>query len=270
MNNKIDCTKIYNRILKNIQYDMKNINKPESMVVYFATDNYATHKYIELKKKTFVECGIDMKVFDVRDESNETDIRESYYCPYIMQLPFEDEEFYDSINYNSSGIDLDAFYTTREYIERLDISDMLPATVQAVLEILKQEIGDITGKKIAVVGCRSKTVGKFLGDIFLNKNATVSLYHSKSIIKDNEFEGYDVVISCVGKHGLISQKHFGNTTGCVCIDVGISRGEDGRPKGDFDTDIREHQRYTPYVNGVGLLTRICLARNYILSQLYKM
>lgn len=249
--NQINCLEIYNEVKDNIIRTIHKYKlKPEFYIVR-GDEDYGSNIYMNLKVKTAEECGIKAEIVD--------DIRNGLG---ILQLPAQRDKIEE---FNKKMIDVDYLddTTVLKLASGLDLGRRLPATVKGVLEILKRELGDLSGKKIAVVGCRSKTVGRYLQYLLLQKNATVLLYHSKSKLKDREFEDCDCVISCVGVGGLISQKHFGNKTQCVCIDIGVSRGDDGKVCGDFNKDIREYQRYTPYVNGMGLLTRIFLMESVI-------
>lgn len=268
--NKIDCKKIYDKMVECIKTDNEWIIRGENKVVCILdSDDFASKKYVELKQKTASECGIKIDVLNLEEYKNLVDKDCHSRIFGILQLPAPKEtvEYVDGtaewiledLDY-LLGVD---YAPLIEYNSRDTIYTGLPATVRAVLEILNNIYPDLSGKKIAIVGCRSKTVGSFLPCELLKRNATIALYHSKSEIKPREFETFDVVISCVGKGGIIKQEHFGDKRGCVCIDIGVSRGEDNKVIGDFDKDIREFQYYTPYVNGVGLLTRIFLMYNYI-------
>lgn len=281
-NNQINCKAIYDRVKKAIKADIEMLGISPVFYILRGEENYASDIYMNLKVKTAEECGIRAYIKNIATDSNREerkkigvhrfrnakDRAKAFNAGYvgdgvgILQLPATKEQ-QDEFRWGFRDVDHlneDIFrsISTGDYNDR-----RLPATARAALEILEQELGELSGKRIAVVGCRSKTVGRYMQGILLKKNATVLLYHSKSKIEDSEFEKCDAVISCVGIGGLISQRHFGNKKGCVCIDIGVSRGEDGKVCGDFDKDIREHQRFTPYTNGVGLLTRIFLMASVV-------
>lgn len=281
-NNQINCKAIYDRVKKAIKADIEMLGITPVFYILRGEENYASDIYMNLKVKTAKECGIRAYIKNISTDSNkeerkkigayptrsERDKVRAFNAGYvndgigILQLPATKEQI-EEFRWRFRDVDnldeeLFRFINAGDYNER-----KLPATARAALEILKQELGELSGKRIAVVGCRSKTVGRYMHGILLKENATVLLYHSKSKIEDGEFEKCDAVISCVGVGGLISQRHFGNKKGCVCIDIGVSRGEDGKVCGDFDKDIREHQRFTPYTNGVGLLTRIFLMASVV-------
>lgn len=285
-NNQINCKAIYDRMIENIKADVEQLGVSPMFYILKGDENYGSNIYMNLKVKTAEECGIkacikeiltsEARIKYIKDRYNSDDywrlnsedriklFKDGYvdYGVAILQLP-ANEKLISKFEDNFADVDYLNDFTLHSIIENEYNEYEVPATARGAMTVLEEELGDLSGKKIAVVGCRSETVGKYLSHMILNKNATVSLYHSKSIIKDGEFESFDAVVSCVGKAGLISQKHFGNKKGCICIDIGVSRGDDGKVKGDFDMDIREHQRFTPYVNGMGLLTRIFLMASVI-------
>jgi methylenetetrahydrofolate dehydrogenase (NADP+)/methenyltetrahydrofolate cyclohydrolase len=285
-NNQINCKAIYDRMVENIKADIEQLGVTPVFYILKGEENYGSNIYMNLKVKTAEECGIVAYIKEILpNEVRDKYIKDKYnsddywrlkdedriklfndgYIDYgvaILQLPAS-EKMISRFKDNFADVDYLNNYTLFNIIENTYKEYEIPATARGTITVLEEELGNLSGKKIAIVGCRSETVGKYLSYMLLNKNATVSLYHSKSIIKDGEFENYDAVVSCVGKAGLISQKHFGNNKGCICIDIGVSRGDDGKVKGDFDIDIREHQRFTPYVNGMGLLTRIFLMASVI-------
>lgn len=158
---------------------------------------------------------------------------------------------------------------------------IMPATPKGILMLIlhllesrkfniKRYRKNFYGLKIAVVGCNSKTTGVHLSNMLPKLKATVTMYHSASILSKDEFKDYDIVISCVGVPGLITKEILGDSAfGRILIDVGVSV-VDGKVKGDFTEDTRTSilNHYTPYVNGVGLLTRSALMSNLVSAYSY--
>lgn len=274
--NKIDCMGIYNKVANDIKTDISNMGVTPTLNIYRGIDDYASNKYIQLKKITGDEVGINVNICDVKTSQPswrygsiaaaiENNIN-LFNGLYIAQLPMEKEDMDRMLEYGSYDVDyiMHPCDTISSIFYNSTYGIGLPATVKAIIAVINQEFPQgISGKKVAVVGCRSKTVGVYLHPLLTNMNATVITYHSKSIINDGEFEDCDIVISTVGSCGGIQQRHFGNKEGCVCIDVGVSKDKDNKTVGDFNIDIRDKQRYTPYINGIGLLTRIFLMQSVI-------
>lgn len=134
-----------------------------------------------------------------------------------------------------------------------------PAGIIALLEYYKIEVG---GKHVVVVG-RSNIVGKPLGIMFLNRDATVTICHSKTVDMRQKTLEADILVSAVGKPKLITADMV--KPGAVVIDVGISRSEDEGLVGDVDfAQVKEvASAITPVPGGVGPMTVASLLRNCV-------
>lgn len=138
-----------------------------------------------------------------------------------------------------------------------------PCTAQAVMEILDYYKVDLAGKKAVIVG-RSLVVGKPLGMLLLEKNATVTICHSKTKNLPEECRRADILIACAGSANMITRE-FTNPSQII-IDVGINV-EEGRLCGDVKYgDVAEYvQAITPVPGGVGTVTTIELLKHTIIS-----
>lgn len=140
----------------------------------------------------------------------------------------------------------------------------LPCTPYGVMVML-EEIGlDLAGKHVVVVG-RSNIVGKPAGQLFLKENATVTYCHSKTKDLAEHTKNADIVVSAVGKAGLITADHI--KPGAVVIDVGMNRDEQGKLCGDVAyAEVKEKAGYiTPVPGGVGPMTIAMLMYNTLKS-----
>ena len=144
-----------------------------------------------------------------------------------------------------------------------DKSALIPCTSKAVIETLNYYNIDLTGKKVVVVG-RSNIVGKPLIPQLLEKNATVTICHSKTQNLREETKVADIVIMAVGKPKLLKKEDIKD--GAILIDVGINF-EDGKIVGDIDfEDIKEKATAcTPVPGGIGVVTNALLIDNIIKS-----
>lgn len=281
IDNKIDCKALYDTVIAEIRADVKTLPHTPSYICYIVSDengefNKASEKYVSLKHKTSEEAGIDCKirkltptqfVYEMREVMMGYDMNAYQPVRAILQLPAPEEcvKLFNERVIEGAIIDVD--HLGEEVLIDMWCGnfDRQPGTPRGVVALLGEELGSLSGKKIAIVGSRSKTTGQFLIPMLQAQNATVSLYHSRSILQAGEFDRYDAVVSCVGKAGMIKLHHLG-TYQKVLIDVGV-KIVDGKAKGDFIEDVRLHHRYTPYVGGVGLITRAFLIRNVVDSYL---
>ena len=138
-----------------------------------------------------------------------------------------------------------------------------PCTPTAVIEMLDYYGIDVTGKKIAVVG-RSSVVGLPLAVMLINKNATVTVCHTKTKNMQEECRNADIIIAAAGKANVVGEEHF--SEGQVLIDVGINF-VDGKMCGDMDYQaaIKYASAVTPVPGGVGAVTTSVLLKHTVNS-----
>lgn len=134
-----------------------------------------------------------------------------------------------------------------------------PCTPQGVMELLDRNHVELEGAQAVVVG-RSNLVGKPVSFLLLERNATVTMCHSRTRDLAAVCARADVLIAAVGVPELIGSEHV--KPGAAVIDVGINRTEDGL-RGDVDfAAARERARLiTPVPGGVGPMTVAMLLRN---------
>lgn len=139
---------------------------------------------------------------------------------------------------------------------------IMPATARGVKELLKHYDIDLFGKRVTIIG-RSMLVGKPLAAMCLNENATVMVCHSKSADLTEDTKMADIIISAVGRPGLINAKHV--RSGQIVIDVGITRTGENKLVGDVDFESVKDivAAITPVPGGVGQMTVFALFENLI-------
>jgi methylenetetrahydrofolate dehydrogenase (NADP+)/methenyltetrahydrofolate cyclohydrolase len=127
-----------------------------------------------------------------------------------------------------------------------------PATAQAVVALLDQYDVPLAGRDAVVVG-RSTVVGKPVALLLLDRNATVTVCHSRTANLATATSRADVLIAAVGRPGLIGPEHVG--PGAVVIDVGTNATQDGGLVGDVNPAVEGHAAgLTPVPGGVGPVT----------------
>ena len=129
-----------------------------------------------------------------------------------------------------------------------------------IIELLDYYGIDIAGKNCVVVG-RSNIVGKPVAALLLERNATVTICHSKTKDLYKHTSQADILISAVGKPKFIGWGMV--KKGAVVIDVGINRDENGKLCGDVDFEnVKDKVSYiTPVPGGVGPMTVAMLMKN---------
>ena len=133
-----------------------------------------------------------------------------------------------------------------------------PCTPKGIMEIFKEYKIELEGKHVVIVG-RSNLVGKPLMLECLNKNATVTMCHSKTKNLKSYTKDADILVVAVGKKYLIDKSMIKKDS--IIIDVGINR-EDGKIYGDVNPNVEELCEYlTPVPGGVGPMTVSMLLKN---------
>lgn len=181
----------------------------------------------------------------------------------IVQLPIPSTLFKNQIIEAISPLkDVDGLTSTNiKMLWEEDTLGHVPATTKGMLTLLSFYKIAVNGKKVVVIG-RSSLVGKPTAIYFLNNNATVSVCHSKTTNLVAETKSADIIISAVGKPGLITKDHV--KKGQVIIDVGTTV-EDGKLKGDVDYENVKDivSAISPVPGGIGPLTVASLFQNLL-------
>jgi methylenetetrahydrofolate dehydrogenase (NADP+) / methenyltetrahydrofolate cyclohydrolase len=144
------------------------------------------------------------------------------------------------------------------------LPSLLPCTPHGVIQLLKRNGIDLSGREAVVVG-RSNLVGKPLAQLLLRENATVTVCHSRTRGLPEVTRRADILVVAAGKREMIGAEHVGE--GAVVVDVGIHRKEDGGLTGDvrFDEVDQRASWISPVPGGVGPMTRAMLLHNTVVA-----
>jgi methylenetetrahydrofolate dehydrogenase (NADP+)/methenyltetrahydrofolate cyclohydrolase len=180
----------------------------------------------------------------------------------ILQLPIpknlKQSEILNSID---SKKDVDGLGAANIYkLVRNDKEGIIPATARGVITLLKEYNIEIAGKNISMIG-RSLLVGKSLFMALTNLNATVTLCHSETQNLSKITKNADIIISAVGKPGIINDDCVNDNQ--IVVDVGISRNEAGVISGDVILEKVTVSALSPVPGGVGQMTVASLFQNLV-------
>lgn len=144
----------------------------------------------------------------------------------------------------------------------LGLPSFLPSTAAAVMEILERTRTPLAGKRVVILG-RSNVVGKPLAMMLLQKNATVTICHSRTANLPMFTRQADVLVAAVGRANMVTADMV--RPGAVVIDVGINASPTGGIVGDVDlASVREVAgAVTPTPGGVGPLTNVLLLKQCV-------
>ena len=147
-----------------------------------------------------------------------------------------------------------------------DESGFAPCTAKAVIKILESNNIELEGKNVVVLG-RSMVIGKPVAMLAIQKNATVTLCHSKTADLKKVCKNADILIVAIGRAKMINDDYIGEDA--VVIDVGINFFE-GKLCGDVDLEnVKNAAMATPVPKGVGAVTTSVLAQHLVIAALKK-
>jgi len=263
---------IRNDLKKRIEYLNEQGISP-GLAVILVGDNAASKVYVSNKQKTSEELGIYSKLitFDANlSEQELIDAIDSLNADpaidgILVQLPLPKQ--IDESNVLSAikpSKDVDGFHPINIGKMMLGQDTFLPCTPYGVMKLLEYTEVELSGKHAVVIG-RSHIVGKPMGQLLLQKDATVTYAHSKTPnLKEITLQA-DVLVVAVGKAKLITSDYIKD--GAVVIDVGMNRDENNHLCGDVDFEsVKEKASYiTPVPGGVGPMTITMLMENTVQS-----
>lgn len=243
------------------------------LAVVLVGEDPASQVYVRNKGKQTVEVGMQsfehkLPVTTSQDElMTLIDTLNSDVSVHgiLVQLPLPDQiDEKAVINRINPDKDVDGFHLTN--VGRLSIGDngIVPCTPLGCLMMIKDQLGDISGKHAVVVG-RSNIVGKPVANLLLQENCTVVITHSRTKNLMEECQRADILIAAVGRPEMITGEWI--KPGATVIDVGINRieAENGKTRLVGDVEFASAQavagKITPVPGGVGPMTIACLLHN---------
>lgn len=270
----LDGKKLAQKVVQNVKNKVDKLEKKPKLAVVLVGENPASQIYVRNKQKKAQELGIESILLTFPSDVSEENLLENLYIlnedeninAILVQLPLPKHINQQRILEAIEPIkDVDGF--TSYNFGRLALGYKpyaIPCTPKGILRIIDEYEIELEGKNVLVIG-RSNIVGKPISILLQNRNATVTMAHSKTKNLENLILNADIVISAVGKANLV--KKVADET--VVIDVGINRTENGL-KGDinFENVSKNASFITPVPGGVGPMTIAMLMENTLeLAQL---
>ncbi|TDM24592.1 bifunctional methylenetetrahydrofolate dehydrogenase/methenyltetrahydrofolate cyclohydrolase FolD [Macrococcoides canis] len=244
---------------------------PNLTVILVGNDG-ASQSYVNNKKKSAEKIGMSSSIVHLDESTTEAALLEEIdklnkddnVHGILVQVPLpkqiDETKVLEKI---APEKDVDGFNPIN--IGRLyaGVETYIPCTPLGIMEILKHADIDLEGKDVAVIG-RSHIVGQPVAKLLTDANATVTLLHSRSKDMDAVLKRSDVIVSAVGKPGLVTKDVV--KQGAVIVDVG-NTVVDGKLTGDvvYDEVSEVAGAITPVPGGVGPLTITMVLNNTLLA-----
>lgn len=270
----INGRELAQQLKDNMKQEVSELNEQgitPHLTVVLIGDNPASKSYVNGKKKASKETGISSEIIELPESTTEeellniiTDLNNNDAVHGILvQLPLPkhiaEQKVIEQI---SPTKDVDGFHPVNIGRMMTGKDTFLPCTPFGIITMLKSKNIPIAGQHAVVIG-RSNIVGKPVGQLLLNENATVTYCHSKTKDLKEFTKMADILIVAVGKPNEIGTEYI--KPGASVVDVGINRLEDGSLTGDVDfEEAKEVAAYiTPVPRGVGPMTITMLLQNTI-------
>ena len=270
INGKELAKKIRGELKKEVEELKKHGIHPKLAVIMIGNDK-ASAVYVRNKSRVCEEIGIEFEEY-LKDETttqeelislidelnNSKDVH-----GILLQSPIPQgldiKEAFNKIDYRK---DVDGFNPINVGKLSIGQDSFISCTPHGVIKMLEEYNIETEGKRAVIIG-RSNIVGKPLIQCLLNKNATVTVCHSKTQnIKEITKEA-DILIAALGKAKFVTEDMV--KQGAAIIDVGINRNEEGKLVGDVDFEnVSKKASYiTPVPGGVGPMTIAMLMYNVV-------
>jgi len=243
------------------------------LAVVLVGENPASRVYVKNKGEQTKESGMNSFEHKLPDTTGQAELlalvdrlnNDPAVNGILVQLPLPKQIDPQAVlNAIDPDKDVDGFHVVNAGRLATGGRGLVPCTPLGCLLLLKDRLGDLTGKRAVVVG-RSNIVGKPMAQLLLNENCTVTIAHSRTRDLAAECRRADIVIAAVGKAEMVRGDWI--APGATVIDVGINRIVAGNGKTRLVGDVAYAEAFphadaiTPVPGGVGPMTIACLLQN---------
>ena len=270
----IDGKALAKKIRSNLKVECDELKKEgitPKLAVIMVGDNQASKVYVRNKSKACDEVGIEYQEYLLDEKTKQDELldliktlnKDETVNGILLQSPVPEHlninQAFKAITYLK---DVDGF--TPSSVGKLCIGEdtFVSCTPLGVIKMFEEYNIDLNGKDVVILG-RSNIVGRPLIQCCLQKNATVTVCHSRTKSLEEHTKRADVIISAIGQPKFVTADMVKD--GVVIIDVGINRDENGKLVGDVDfKNVEKKASYiTPVPGGVGPMTIAMLMHNVI-------
>ncbi|MGB5708191.1 MAG: bifunctional methylenetetrahydrofolate dehydrogenase/methenyltetrahydrofolate cyclohydrolase FolD [Arenicellales bacterium] len=265
------------RVAEAVSVLITNHRVKPGLAVVLVGEDPASQVYVRNKGKQTTETGMESVEHKLPAETSEQDLlalidklnNDPGINGILVQLPLpkhiDESKVINTINVDK---DVDGFHIQNVGKLSIGVDSLVPCTPAGCILLLKDQIGDLTGKNAVVVG-RSNIVGKPVSMLLLKEHCTVTIAHSRTSDLPAVCRGADILVAAVGVPELVKGDWI--KPGATVIDVGINRieAEGGKTRLVGDVDYAEASKVagaiTPVPGGVGPMTIACLLRNTVIA-----
>lgn len=268
----LDGKKYAESKISELRERVSKLHKVPTLAIIQVAGDRASDTYVQNKLKRCLEVGIKPKLCyflpNVSEERVADKIRElnmdKDVTGILLQLPLPEhlDEYYLT-NLIDPKKDVDGFTETNAGKLALGQPDLVPCTAKGVIDLLDFYNIELEGKDVLIIN-RSNIVGKPLAQLFLQRNSTVTIAHSKTEHLKDKVKQADIVVTGVGIPNFLRYDDF--SEGTTIVDISINFVE-GRMCGDIKKTsygyLSTVGNLTPVPGGIGQTTVIALLENVV-------
>ena len=245
------------------------------LAVVLVGEDPASQVYVRSKGKHTREAGMKSEEIRLPETATQDEVlavvdrlnSDPSIHAILVQLPLPDQVDENAvIDRIDPAKDVDGFHVINTGRLQVGLPAMAPCTPVGCMMLLKDTLGDLSGKRALVIG-RSNIVGKPMAMLLLAENCTVTMAHSRTVDLAEECRRADIVVAAVGRAEMVRGDWI--KPGATVIDVGMNRIDAGEGKtrlvGDvcFPEAVQVAGAITPVPGGVGPMTIACLLANTV-------
>lgn len=258
---------------------VKEYGRPPHLVVILVGEDPASQSYVKGKGKDAVEVGFksttirkpetisEDELISLIEELNSDDEVDGILVQLPLPKHIDEDKVIETIDKSK---DVDGFHPANVAALWQKRECIYPCTPKGIIKLLDKAGVEIEGKKAVVIG-RSNIVGLPASKMLLDRNATVTIAHSRTKDLSKTAAEADILVVAIGKPRFVTADMV--KPGTAVIDVGVNRDpKTGKLCGDVDFDacVEKASVITPVPGGVGPMTRACLMENTLECFINKM
>ncbi len=276
MTTLLNGKKLAEKIRKRIRRKLDSSEKEPTLAPILIGDYPTSKKYVELKRKDCKEVGIGFEAYNLPSDTSQKEIlklikklnESKHITGIIVQLPIPPHlEQFEILEKILPSKDVDGLhpYNIGKLWSSAPENGLTPCTPKGILRLIEYYNIDLKGKEAVIIN-RSGLVGKPLSKLLLDRDATVTICHSKTKDIKKHTLSADVLITAVGRRPDFVVTEDMIPENSVVIDVGMNYLEEG-VYGDVEFEkIKDRVSHiTPVPGGVGPMTRTMLLENIMIA-----
>lgn len=266
----LDGKKTSEEIRAALKREISVLNQKPGLAAIIVGENPASRLYVGIKRRTCEEVGIYSELYELPEATKEEELlqlisrlnADKKIHGILVQMPvpkhISEKKVFAAIAVEK---DVDGFHDYNMGCLLTGEEKMVPCTPKGVIRLLEAYNIQLAGKHVVVVG-RSKIVGRPMALMLLNRDATVTVCHSKTKNLASHILLADILVVAVGSPNLVTANMVKN--GAAVVDVGTTKISN-KLVGDVDFEsVKEKADYiTPVPGGVGPMTVAMLLENTV-------